>query len=386
VQTLQRRALPEADLVIVDEAHRIFTLYARWMLDPAWARVPFIGLSATPWTRGLGRYFDDLLIPTTLQELIDSGHLSPFRVFAPSHPDLTGVRTVAGDFHEGDLSAAMSKGALVADVVETWKQRGENRSTFCFAVDRLHAKALQERFLAAGVAAEYMDAYTALPDREVIRKKFHDGTCRVVCNVGVLTVGVDWDVRALILARPTKSEMLFVQIVGRALRRAEGKESAILLDHSDNHLRLGFVTDIHHDKLNDGRERVSAKREGPPLPKECPQCTFLRPPRVGTCPSCGFKATPTSKIACEDGELAELTRKVNDGATKQRWYSMLLFHARRRGFKEGWAANQYRQRFGVWPLGLSDYPVEPDGEVMGYIQHAMIRYAKGRASHEQRTS
>ena len=80
----------------------------KWMTDPAWQSRPFIGLSATPWTRGLGQYFDDLIIAATTQDLISEGYLSPFRVFAPSHPDLTGVRTVAGDYHEGDLSGVMN--------------------------------------------------------------------------------------------------------------------------------------------------------------------------------------------------------------------------------------------------------------------------------------
>jgi superfamily II DNA or RNA helicase len=120
VQTLQRRDLPEADAVVVDEAHRWHTFYEKWFTDPAWLRKPIIGLSATPWTKGLGRWYDDLIIAATTAELIEAGYLSPFRVFAPSHPDLTGVRTVAGDYHEGDLGEAMNKGPLVADVVETW--------------------------------------------------------------------------------------------------------------------------------------------------------------------------------------------------------------------------------------------------------------------------
>ena len=85
--------------------------------------MPVIGLSATPWTRGLGRYFDKLIIGATTTTLIDSGYLSKFRVFAPASPDLTGVRTVAGDFREDDLAKAMDKTALVADVVDTWLDR-----------------------------------------------------------------------------------------------------------------------------------------------------------------------------------------------------------------------------------------------------------------------
>ncbi len=136
LQTLRRRRIPEADLVIIDEAHRWFTFMEAWLASPEWQRVPFIGLSATPWGSGLGKHFDDLIVAATTAELIDNGFLAPFRVFAPSHPDLAGVRTVAGDYHEGQLSEAMSKPMLVADVVGTWLRLGDNRPTLCFAVDR----------------------------------------------------------------------------------------------------------------------------------------------------------------------------------------------------------------------------------------------------------
>src|ERR1700722_16347101 len=211
VQTLQRRPIPEADVVLIDECHRWFDFYAKWMTDPAWRSRPIIGLSATPWTGGLGRYFDDLIIAATTQDLISEGYLSPFRVFAPSHPDLTGVRTVAGDYDGGDLSGVMNDALLVADVVDTWRQRAENRSTFCFAVDRVHAKHLQAKFAEAGVLTGYIDAYTPTNERDEIKRQFHDGELRVVCNVGCLTTGIDWDVRCVVLARPTKSEILFVQ-------------------------------------------------------------------------------------------------------------------------------------------------------------------------------
>jgi superfamily II DNA or RNA helicase len=108
-------------------------------------------------------------------------------------------------------------------------------------------------FLEAGITAEYVDCFSSKADRKLVADRFHKGEIEVVCNVGVLTTGVDWvSISCIILARPTKSEMLFVQIVGRGLRTAEGKDDCLILDHSD--IRLGFVTDIHRDKLNEGRE------------------------------------------------------------------------------------------------------------------------------------
>ena len=85
VQTLARRTIPAADLVIIDEAHVMFKLYEDWMNRPEWKKVPFIGLTATPWAKGMGASgrWDHLVIGSTLQDLIDLGHLSSFRVFDP---------------------------------------------------------------------------------------------------------------------------------------------------------------------------------------------------------------------------------------------------------------------------------------------------------------
>ena len=116
-QTLLRRAYPETDVVVVDEAHIRSEAIERWMkLDEA-GELLFIGLSATPWSKGLGKLYDDLIIATTTAELIEGGYLSKFRVFAPSKPNLDGVRTVAGDYHEGDIAERMGEGELTADII-----------------------------------------------------------------------------------------------------------------------------------------------------------------------------------------------------------------------------------------------------------------------------
>ncbi len=126
-QTLARREIPAADLVFIDEAHTLFNFYADWMTRPEWLATPFIGLSATPWTKGLGKLYQELIIAATSQDLIGQGYLSNFRVFAPSHPDLSGVHTVAGDYHEGELGVVMNKQPLVADIVQTWLKHGRGR-------------------------------------------------------------------------------------------------------------------------------------------------------------------------------------------------------------------------------------------------------------------
>jgi superfamily II DNA or RNA helicase len=383
VQTLARRKTPPADLIMIDEAHRWFDFYSKWLSSSAMTDVPVIGLSATPWTRGLGKYFDRLIIAATTQELIDDGHLSKFRAFAPASPDLTGVRTVAGDYHEGDLAGAVDKESLVADVVTTWLQRADGRPTLCFAVNRIHANHLQQKFVEAGVVAGYIDAFTPAAEREAIKRQFHAGEIKVVCNVGCLTTGIDWDVRCIILARPTKSEMLFVQMIGRGLRTADGKDDCLILDHSDNHTRLGFVTDIHHHKLDDGTKRPKAEQKAKEkLPKPCPACTFMKPPEVLVCPACGFAPKPQCLISAKEGELVELSsRREAIAANKQEqitFYSELRSIAQERSYKGGWAAQQYKTKFGKFPpWEWNDYPtLAPKPTTRSWVKSRQIAFAR----------
>src|SRR5262245_13227438 len=376
VQTLLRRDIPPADLVFIDEAHRWYDFYRRWMLDLEWANVPFVGLTATPWTKGLGAYYERLIIAATTQDLIDQGYLSNFKVFAPAHPDLNNVRTLAGDYQEDDLAAVMNKQPLIANIVETWIKHGASRPTLCFCVDRAHAKHVQKMFLEAGVSAGYIDCETKAEERKQIRNKFASGEYQVVCNVGVLTTGVDWDVRCIILARPTKSEILFVQIIGRGLRPAPGKDHCLILDHSDTTSRLGFVTDIHHNELNDGRTRV-ATTKGVRLPKECPRCACLRPAGTNKCPNCWFEAKPVDKVFVADGELHELNQNEKPTFDKADVYAQFKGLALERGYKPGFAWYKYKEFFGEEPRGLAHIePRLPSKTIRNWVLSKHIAYAK----------
>lgn len=396
IQTIQaRKAYPAADIVIIDECHRLFDAHKRWLTDPEWLGKPMIGLSATPWSKGLGKYFQTLIKAPSLQELIGKGRLSRFRVFATGHPDLGGVRTVAGDYHEGELSTAMQAGSLTADIVRTYRDKWGKGKTLCFGVDKAHAKTLQERFEAAGIPCGYQDADTTADERREIRRKFHSGEYEVVCNIQTLTTGVNWDVRCLILARPTKSEMLFVQIIGRALRTAPGKDEALILDHSDTTARLGFVTEIDHDDLDDGRPASKTKQERKePLPKECEACAFLMPRSSRKCPNCGHEIKITSSIFEADGELQEIVpgqllkvgrKTVWSDPEKRVFLAELKGYAVEHGYKPGWAANKYREKFGEWPDKSMDR-IEPakmfSPTTVSWVRSGFIRWAKSKANPE----
>lgn len=379
VQTLLRRGVPNVDVAIIDEAHRWFKFYEEWFAYQEWQDRPIIGLSATPWTRGLGKFYDDLIIGTTTKELIEKGFLSPFKVFAPSKPDLTGVRTVAGDYHEGDLAKLVAgQKALTGDVVKTWLEKAEGRPTLAFCINRAHAEVLTKEFTVAGVQCGYMDCFTDSSDRRQIKKDFHNGNLKVVCNVGVLTTGVDWDVRCISFCRPTKSEMLYVQIIGRGLRTAPGKDYCLILDHSDNTERLGFVTDIVYPTLDDGKpkaKREKAERKES-MPKACTACTFIKPPRTHTCPACGFTPKPPN-VAYEAGELREA-----DGDSRRTAYSMLRYIQMERGRKPGWVAYTFKEMFGSWPPRWMELlpPIEPSDKIAKWVKSRDIAWSKRRAA------
>jgi DNA repair protein RadD len=381
VQTLQHREVPDAAEIIIDEVHRWYKFYPRLLADPRFADVPIIGMTATPWTRGLGKHFQRLIVGSTTEGLIRGGFLSPFRAFAPASPDLEGVRIVGDDYHEGDLGEAMNKVELVADVVTTWLERAEGRPTLCFAVDRAHAKNLQQQFLAEAVPAEYIDAFTEVPERMAIAARFHAGEVKVVCNVGCLTTGIDWDVRCIILARPTKSEILYVQMIGRGLRTADGKDDCLILDHSDNHTRLGFVTDIHDGDPRDRQRAVKAEA----LLKKCPKCTFLKPPKMHACPCCGFAPVVQNKVVHQDGELVELASRrtaiAPPIADRVHFYRQLRAVAQLRGYRDGWVAHKFKAKVGSFPPW--DYrhlaPAAPSDATLRWIKSQEIRWANSRS-------
>ncbi len=210
----------------------------------------------------------------------------------------------------------------------------------------------------------------------------------MICNIATMTTGVDLDVRCIILARPTKSEILYTQIIGRGLRTAEGKADCLILDHSDTTLRLGFVSDIHHERLDTGTHQASKSqaREKPvPLPKECSGCSYLKPAGIHKCPSCGFASERQSRIEASDGDLVPLSGKRKTGIsghTPQQVYSMLIAVAQKRGYASGYPAAKFMARYGHWPTGLSAFPVEPDAAFLGWLRSESIRWAKGRAKRE----
>lgn len=382
IQTLSRRKLPDwADLIIIDEAHVLHQSHIKIM--DRWNAVRVLGLTATPERDDLGKYFTNLIIPATIQSLTRDGFLAPIDAYGPSKPDLEKVRVIAGDYSQKGLGKAVNTAKLIGSVLNEWLVRASDRLTICFASTVAHSINIRDRFLREGVTAEHLDAYTPWDERRSIIKRFRDGDTRVLTSVGVLSLGFDApEVQCVIMARPTKSLMLYIQQIGRGLRTCNGKHDVMVLDHSGNMETHGYPDEYEPSGLKE-KEYNQAKREKP-LPKPCPKCSYLKR-KPGPCESCGFQPEPKNRVKEEDGELQRLRRKKQDMERNKRvWYAHLRLYACEQNYKEGWAFHKYKAKFGEYPRSIwkSDKkPREIAPIVKRWIRSQQIRYAKSRAKY-----
>lgn len=382
IQTVASRGLPPVDLIIVDEAHGCAGSKAyQDLLLKKHNLVPVIGLSATPFSPGLGKIFEELVSAATIRELIDLGYLVDCEIYAPSAPDLTGVKIVSGDYQPTQLGKAVDKPELVGDIVKHWLKLANRKQTVCFATNIPHSLHIVEQFRAAGVTAEHIDCYTPPDERAAILARVASGETTIISNVAVLAEG--WDcpaVEVMILARPTRSLIRYLQMVGRILRPAPGKTRALLLDHSGTALQLGFPTDDLPLVLDDGKGDTSGKRKREePKAKKCAACSFIRPPKVHACPQCGFAPERQNDVDVVEGELVKQVRASKRPLTqdhKQHVYSQLLSIANARGYRDGWVSNQYREFFGVWPRNLNKVCATASAEILNWVKSRQIAHAK----------
>jgi len=377
VQTLIRRdhyRLPDPDLIINDECHVVYKGMTDLMMGH-WEDKKVLGLSATPFTTGLGNIYDDLIVVETTSNLIKRGYLCDYEAFGSSEIDLKGVKTLAGEYNQKDLAKKVNKTKIVGDIVKTWFELGENRQTLCFAVNVDHSKAIVEEFMGKGVNAEHMDAHTPPEERELILERYELGITKVLSNCGITTKGFDSpNTDCLILARPTKSLMLHIQMCGRVLRMGDLKRKAIILDHGGNIGRLGFPDDplpelLCHGDLADAKEKKAKEEaeEREKLPTNCEKCNFLSVDFK--CPSCGHVPIRPN-VEATDAKLKKLKKNDMPVEDKYRWYGELLGYAREKGYSDGYASHKYKEKFGVWPhkkLGI--IPIRPTDEIKNFITH-----------------
>ena len=393
-----RMLMPQADVLIVDEAH-LSIADTRKAIIQAYPDAIVIGLTATPARadgRGLGEIYEDLVEGANIRLLTEDGYLVPVRYFAPSEPDLAGVKlNKDGDYVERQLSGRMNQPTLVGDIVANWIRLANGRSTVVFCVDRKHSRHVCDEFQSVGVKAEHLDGETPTAERADILRRVASGEITVLCNVFVATYGLDIPrLSVAVLARPTRSIALYLQTCGRILRPFPGKTDALVIDHSGAVKDHGFVDgyvpwSLDADTTIRERKEASQKEKGEPKEIVCHNCsTVFRGRR--SCPGCGMQIVPESRaIPTHEADLEEIkaeARKDNRDATwpeKQSFIAQLRAYAQTHGYAPGWTAHKYRERFGVWPNDprVKDVAPQPySEEVRKWLVHQQIKHAKRRVA------
>ena len=356
VQTLVRRLddYPAPTLIIVDECHHVSTggQWSAILRKYGTARV--LGVTATPLRldgRGLGSHFDLLIVGPSIQELIDGGYLVPSRVFAPPTVDTSGLHMRMGDFKTNEAEALVDTPSIMGDALSHYRKHADNRPALAFCTSVAHAHHVADRFREEGIDALALDGGTDRNIRRMAVNDFRQGKIRVLASCDLFSEGFDVPgVHVGIMLRPTASEGLHRQQIGRVLRPCAAKSHAIIMDHVGNCQRHGLPADPREWTLDQDSPR--AKRKPVPSIRVCPKCFAASHARATECVECGtkFPVKPRTEIDTREGDLVELTaeeiarKRERREQGRSRTLAELQAFARIKGYSPEWAQRVFKAR------------------------------------------
>lgn len=371
--TLYRRSivdgsmpLPAADVVVFDEAHLSLGASRLAILDryPDAIRLGFTATPAKTSGRSLREGYDVLVCGPSTRTLIAAGDLVRPRVFsAPSvsSSELDRVKkdSKSGDYATGEVSALMRRPKIVGDVLENWLRIANGKRTIIFACDKAHGAELGQKFRGAGIAAELLTDQDPEPEREAAIYRLEQGRTTVLINCFLLSYGIDVPlVECVVLARPTRSIVLYRQAVGRGMRPAPGKQHLIVIDHGRVIENLGMPDAPIDWSLDDERNvnveqrRATERRRIAETPRTCPECShsWMVSEEGPACDVCGWAPAPAPKAvrvqAAELKEIGGLDDQVADDEVHRFFSEALSFYRQR--WPEKWAARANSGRWWAW--------------------------------------
>jgi superfamily II DNA or RNA helicase len=394
IQTLGRRieAYPDLfgklhfDLAVIDEFHIRFQAIEK--ISASW----ITGLSATPYSKGLGLFYDDLVKSIPARELVEQGVITPIRVFSAKRQiDTTKLGTAStGEYVAADeeLEAAQ----IIGDVVREYENNPDmkGRPVIGFARSISTCISLAEAFCAAGHKFGYVHSKMSDKDNEAVLTAFKSDILIGVFSVVKLVEGFNFpEASALLLCTsfaPSKNDPntpnalnRYVQMIGRVRRSVEGDPDkyALIHDHGQNYIKYGHpdLFEIGFDKLDDGKKadpNDEEKTEKDIKAKVCPECSAYVD-KGNVCDCCGHKFEKHTELV--DGEIVEFINgkmvevepspvRANVAVRKKEWtkeekqamYSGFIYAAREKRLEgksyKGFIAWKYREIFDVWPRSL----------------------------------
>ena len=307
IQSLRGKAqdVGHIDLIVIDECHLVSHKDEgtyRKLIEELKAINPYlivIGLTATPYRLGFGKItgegaiFDDIINPVSVEQLVSNGYLASLRSKKTKMRISTqGVHKRGGEFIENELQAAVNTEENNIKILEETTKRAdhcEHWLFFCTGV--AHAKEMARLLNEVyGIKTACLTGQNTKREREDIIEAYKAGEYRALTNANVLTTGFDYpDIDLIVLARPTMSPGLYVQMVGRGMRLKSHTKECLVFDFAGNIDKHGPITNI--------REPQGKKGDDQDIPnKTCPECHEILHLSVMTCTCCGYEFPKTEKI------------------------------------------------------------------------------------------
>lgn len=341
IDTVIRRDMEfikDYDCVIVDEAHDTTSPSYQEFFRQCEEELNihfFIGLTATPFevNNKSHTFWDACVKPIEMHELRDQGFLVDADLFVPDSVDTQDVKKsrLTGDYNEKQLSKKMQKLEIIGDAIELYHKHANNRPALFFAVDKEHSMRQALEFQKAGITAIHVDESTKQKARDealsALKQHARDNKPFVICNVNIFATGTDAPEAEVIYPKPTLSECLYLQQVGRVLRpcRICGKcktqydnsmscpvcgfdrpeyvkTKAKILDMGNNTDRHGRAFDVRYPALDEALKEKGEKKERA-LIKTCKSCFLVYEAHLSACPSCGGGTTKERFHTTKSGEL-----------------------------------------------------------------------------------
>ena len=351
--------------------------------------VKVVGLSASPFTTGLGKIYTNVVNGATTKQLVDEGMLSPMRVFIAKEIDMKGANKVGGEWSD---RAATERGIrITGDIINEWEKKtmelfGKPEKTIVFCAGVAHGADLASKFYERGynfVSISYKDddEYKKEAIAEFAKP---ESTIHGLIATDILTKGFDAaDIQIGISARPfSKSFSSHVQQMGRVMRPHHSKDAAIWLDFSGNYLRFREQWDeVYQSGVNELSCKDKTAKEKTDKEKEamkCPKCGQLWG-KTDTCPHCGFVKVRQNKVEVANGVIEELDEEKTTGYTreyKEEFYQMLVGYARNKGYSDGFAFHKYKDKFGIQPAWKKKEKM-PTFEVIQFIRDSQEKFKMG---------
>lgn len=387
-QTLEKRKdFPNIDLLIVDECHIARKQITELIKNNPKLKV--IGLTATPFTKGLGNIYEHVVCGSTTESLVINKWLAPLKVYIAKEIDMTGAKKIAGEWSADVVTERGMQ--LTGDIVQEWIKKtheifGKPEKTIVFCAGVAHGQDLVKQFAEKGYNFVSVSYKETSDFKKATIEEFSkpDSTIHGLIATDILTRGFDVpDVKIGVSARPfSKSLSSHIQQLGRVMRPHPSKEFALWLDHSGNYVRFRNdweevyqigVKDLDDSHAEHTKKEPSQKEK---IEAKCPSCSALWEHKAEECGACGY-VRKKKQFASLAGEMHEIGMNGREAIQeRQAFYSELLFIANSKRYSSNWASHKYREKFGVWPRKLSALPKEPTIKTLNWVKYRNIAYSK----------